>query len=151
MGGTGSYAIASRFSTIAPTNYAIVMKQMNDARLGFARGLAVFVVTALVSGTALAHVFPKTREPGAGMTVPSPSQVRITFGGRLEPTFSSLTVTDAQGKKVNAEKARIDSENPTVMTVALPTLPAGHYTVHWVAVADDGHRTHGDYSFNVRK
>jgi copper resistance protein C len=29
-------------------------------------------------------------------------------------------------------------------------LQAGRYTVHWVAVASDGHRTHGDYAFEVK-
>ncbi|PPK42491.1 hypothetical protein B0G57_11830 [Trinickia symbiotica] len=127
------------------------MKLMNDARLGYVRKLTVFAVTAFVTGTALAHVFPKTQEPGAGATVASPPQVRITFDGPLEPTFSSLSVTDAKGNTVSAGKAKVDSEHPAVMSVALPALPAGHYTVHWVAVADDGHRTHGEYAFDVKR
>jgi methionine-rich copper-binding protein CopC len=99
----------------------------------------------------LAHVFPKTQEPSAGASVASPPQVRITFDGPLEQTFSSLTVTDAAGKQVNVEKAKVDIAHPTVITVALPALPAGHYKVHWVAVASDGHRTHGDYSFDIKQ
>jgi methionine-rich copper-binding protein CopC len=76
--------------------------------------------------------------------------VRVSFDGPLEPAFSSLTVTDANGKQVNAQKSTVDEHQPSVMTVPLPTLAAGHYTVHWVAVADDGHRTHGDYAFDVK-
>jgi methionine-rich copper-binding protein CopC len=127
------------------------MKLINDERCRVIRNSFAFVVAALVSGAALAHVFPKTQEPGAGTTVVSPPQVRITFDGPLEPSFSSLTVTDAAGKQVNVETAKVDSEQPAVIAVALPALPAGHYTVHWTAVADDGHRTHGDYSFNVKR
>lgn len=124
---------------------------MNDAYCRLIQKLSAFLITALVAGTALAHVFPKTQEPGAGTSVASPPHVQITFDGPLEQAFSSLTVTDAAGKQVNVEKAKVDSANPAVITVALPTLPSGHYKVHWVAVAPDGHRTHGEYSFDVKQ
>ena len=99
---------------------------------------------------ALAHVFPKTQQPGAGATVEAPSKVTIVFDGPLEPAFSSLTVTDSAGKQVNTEKSVVDTQQPAEESVALPALPAGKYTVHWVSVASDGHRTHGDYSFSVK-
>jgi methionine-rich copper-binding protein CopC len=112
-------------------------------------------LTMLVAGFALAsaafaHVFPQKQEPGAGTTVVSPAQVRVIFDGPLEPAFSSLTVTDASGKQVNTEKSAVDEHQAALITVPLPPLPAGHYKVNWVAVASDGHRTHGDYSFDVK-
>ncbi|SAL41089.1 copper resistance protein CopC [Caballeronia sordidicola] len=112
-------------------------------------------LTALVVGlafavTAFAHVFPQKQEPGAGASVASPTQVKITFDGPLEPAFTTLTVTDAAGKQVNTAKSSVDVQQPTVASVALPVLPAGHYMVHWAAVAEDGHRTHGDYPFDVK-
>ncbi|WP_233830294.1 copper resistance CopC family protein [Paraburkholderia sp. ZP32-5] len=103
-----------------------------------------------LAGAAFAHVFPQKQEPGAGATVAAPSQVKVTFDGPLEPAFSSLTVTDASGKTVSTQKSAVDAQLPAVMTVPLPSLAAGHYTVHWVAVASDGHRTHGDYGFDVK-
>ena len=126
---------------------------MKNNRIGAPHGAAK--LTALVAGLALAsaafaHVFPKQQEPGAGATVSSPAQVRVVFDGPLEPAFSSLTVTDASGKQVNTQKSAVDVHQAAAIAVALPTLAAGHYTVHWVAVADDGHRTHGDYGFDVK-
>ncbi len=112
--------------------------------------LAVFGAALAVSGAAFAHVFPKKQEPGAGATVPSPAQIRILFDGPLEPSFSTLTVTDAGGKQVNTDKAAVDPQQPALISVALPPLAAGHYSVHWAAVASDGHRTHGDYAFDVK-
>jgi methionine-rich copper-binding protein CopC len=109
----------------------------------------VLGAAAAFAGTAFAHVFPQKQEPGAGASVASPSQVRITFDGPLESAFSTLTVTDATGKQVNVAKASVDPQQPTVISVVLPPLAAGHYAVHWAAVASDGHRTHGDYPFNV--
>lgn len=112
--------------------------------------LCVAVAAFITAGTAFAHVFPQKQEPGAGANVAAPSQVKITFDGPLEPAFSSLTVSDAAGKQVNTAKSAVDAGQPDVITVALPPLPAGRYTVHWAAVAADGHRTHGDYAFNVK-
>jgi methionine-rich copper-binding protein CopC len=111
--------------------------------------------TVLIAGlafasAAFAHVFPEKQEPGAGASVAPPAQVKITFDGPLEPSFTTLTVTDATGKQVNTGKSTVDANQPTVASVPLPVLPAGHYTVHWAAVAQDGHRTHGDYPFNVK-
>ncbi|WP_246258100.1 copper resistance CopC family protein [Pararobbsia alpina] len=111
---------------------------------------AAFVAALSFASAAFAHVFPQKQEPGAGATVASPSQIKIVFDGPLEPSFSSLTVTDAGGKQVNTAKSAVDPQQPTVLAVPLPPLPAGHYTVHWAAVAPDGHRTHGDYSFDVK-
>jgi methionine-rich copper-binding protein CopC len=102
------------------------------------------------AGTSFAHVFPQKQEPGAGASVASPPEVRITFDGPLEPAFTTLTVTDATGKQVNTSRSSVDAKEPTIAFVALPVLPTGHYVVHWAAVADDGHRTHGDYPFDVK-
>jgi len=101
-------------------------------------------------GQAWAHAQPETQTPGAGAVVSAPQEVRITYDEALEPAFSSLIVSDAQGKQVNSAKAEVDATTHKTMRVALPALPAGVYQVKWVAVADDGHRTQGSYKFTVK-
>ena len=45
---------------------------------------------------------------------------------------------------------RVDPSNPTRMTVSLPALETGVYTVSWKAVsATDGHQTEGAFTFSV--
>ena len=127
-----------------------VMQYQRRPGVNAAAKLAALFAALAFAGAAFAHVFPQKQEPGAGATVASPAQVRVIFDGPLEAAFSSLTVTDASGKQVNTEKATVDEHQRALITVPLPTLAAGHYTVHWVAVASDGHRTHGDYAFNVK-
>lgn len=112
--------------------------------------LMALVAGLMLASVAFAHVFPKKQEPGAGATVASPAQVHVLFDGPLEPSFSSLTVSDASGQQVNTQKSSVDAQQAAAMSVPLPPLAAGHYTVHWIAVADDGHRTHGDYAFDVK-
>jgi methionine-rich copper-binding protein CopC len=123
---------------------------MNSSFKHHAMRAAALVAGIMLASAALAHVFPQKQEPGAGASVAAPAQVKVTFDGPLEPAFSSLTVTDASGKQVSTQKSSVDAQQPAVMSVPLPALAAGHYTVHWVAVASDGHRTHGDYGFDVK-
>lgn len=109
------------------------------------------IVTGIVTASSVfAHVFPQVQTPSAGAEVAAPAKVTIVFDGPLEPAFSSLSVSNSTGKQVNAAKAEIDPNNKKSISVALPPLPPDKYTVHWVAVASDGHRTHGDYSFSVK-
>ncbi|MEO7129170.1 MAG: copper resistance protein CopC [Rhodoferax sp.] len=126
------------------------MKHHRGIWRSVAISLSVFGAAVVFAGAASAHVFPQTQIPGAGVTVTSPAQVAITFDGPLEPAFSSLKVDNAAGTQVNTAKSHVDPKQADVMSVALPPLAAGRYTVHWAAVASDGHRTHGDYSFNVK-
>ncbi|WP_207002368.1 copper resistance CopC family protein [Trinickia mobilis] len=111
------------------------------------------VAALLISGCQLAyaHAYPTHQAPGAGSTVPaSQRDVAIDFDDGLEPAFSSITVTDAQGKAVTRAKAVVDPSNQKHMSAALSPLTSGVYTVSWVAVAADGHRTQGHYTFTVK-
>jgi methionine-rich copper-binding protein CopC len=115
-----------------------------------ARGL-VAALTLTVAQLAHAHAYPTHQAPSAGSTVPtSQKDVAIDFDDGLEPAFSSIAVTDAQGKSVTSAKAVVDPSNKKHMSVALNPLTPGEYSVAWVAVADDGHRTQGHYTFTVK-
>ncbi|WP_207005518.1 copper resistance CopC family protein [Trinickia mobilis] len=100
---------------------------------------------------AFAHAYPIFETPGAGATVsPSQQEAAINFDDGLEPAFSSIKVTDAQGKSVTKSKAVVDSTNAKHMSVQLNAPAPGVYTVAWVAIATDGHRTQGHYTFSVK-
>ncbi|MGF6243789.1 hypothetical protein SAMN05444165_0245 [Paraburkholderia phenazinium] len=115
-----------------------------------ARGL-VAALTLTVAQLAHAHAYPTHQAPSAGATVStSQKDVAIDFDDGLEPAFSSITVTDAQGKPVTSGKAVVDPSNNKHMSVTLNPLTPGDYSVAWVAVAEDGHRTQGHYSFTVK-
>ena len=98
-----------------------------------------------------AHAYPKQRAPAAGARVgANTKQVSVEFDDALEPAFSSLKVANAAGNDVTDGKSRVDANDKKRMTVALKALTAGVYTVHWTAVAVDGHRTQGHYTFTVK-
>ena len=108
-------------------------------------------LTLALAQFAHAHATPIKQMPGAGTTVTaSPKNVAIDFDDALEPAFSSIAVTDAAGKPVVNGKPAVDASNAKHMSVELNALTPGVYTVAWVAVANDGHRTQGHYSFTVK-
>ncbi|CAE6804148.1 hypothetical protein R69619_05345 [Paraburkholderia nemoris] len=75
------------------------MKNDRHDWLRAAAKMPLLIAGLAFASAAFAHVFPQKQEPGAGATVASPAQVRVIFDGPLEPSFSSLTVTDASGKQ----------------------------------------------------
>lgn len=99
---------------------------------------------------ALAHAHPLTMQPAADSVVSAPTSITIHFSEALEPALSTLEVQDATGQKVGNAHATVSQSSPSSMQLSLPALRAGRYSVHWVAVADDGHRTHGSYAFQVK-
>jgi methionine-rich copper-binding protein CopC len=114
------------------------------------RGL-VAALTLGVAQFAHAHAYPTHQVPSAGSSVTaSQKDVAIDFDDGLEPAFSSITVTDAQGKPVTSDKSVVDPANKKHMSVPLNALTPGVYSVAWVALATDGHRTQGHYNFTVK-
>jgi len=102
-------------------------------------------------GIAWSHAYPKQSSPSPNAILQqAPSQARILFTEDLEPAFSTLKVTNQQGHNVDRSQSQVDSQQPNVMEVSLKPLQPGQYTVHWHAVARDGHTTHGEYEFQLQ-
>lgn len=122
----------------------------SSARSSMMRGLAAaaFFTAAQL---ACAHAQPVHAVPAQGAAVVAPNAVTIDFDDALERAFSSIEVTDAAGRSVTLGKSTLAGTNKKRMSVALGTLEPGAYRVKWVAVAVDGHRTQGSYSFSVKK
>ena len=111
--------------------------------------LPVIAAMVLLCGTApaFAHSELQRAEPPAGSTVrQAPSEVVIWFGQKLEPAFSTITVRNAAGQRVDTGKMRHDGN---VMRVPLKTIGAGTYRVNWRVLSVDTHRTQGSFSFKV--
>lgn len=111
----------------------------------------VGLLLALSAGWAWAHAFPERAEPRVGAVIrTAPAQVRIWFDGELEPAFSTITVTDSRGQRIDRGDAGVDPQNRRLIHVTLSAMPPGVYKVTWKVLAVDGHRTEGDYSFTLK-
>ncbi|MEX3985254.1 copper resistance protein CopC [Paraburkholderia sp. EG287A] len=124
---------------------------MKTALVSLSMRGAAAALTLTLAQLAHAHAYPTHQAPAAGSTVPvSQKDVAIDFDDGLEPAFSSISVTDAHGGAVTSGKAVVDQSNIKHMSVSLNPLTPGVYTVSWIAVAADGHRTQGHYTFKVK-
>lgn len=105
------------------------------------------LLLALGTGGARAHAFLDHASPLVGSTVATaPHDVALTFTQNLEPAFSTVQVTDANGARVDQGKPQISGNT---MHIGLKSLAPGSYHVHWHVLSVDTHRTEGSFSFHV--
>jgi len=101
----------------------------------------------LVTGEATAHALLDRAEPRVGNTVATaPREVTLWFTQKLEAAFSTVTVTNAAGQRVDTGKPRVSGNQ---MAVSLRAGGAGTYHVTWRVLSVDAHTTDGSFSFQV--
>ena len=101
----------------------------------------------LAAGQASAHAFLERAEPRVGNKVATPPrEVTLWFTEKLEAAFSSVTVTNAAGQRVDTGKARVSGNQ---MSISVRSGGTGTYRVNWHVLSVDTHRTDGDFTFQV--
>jgi copper resistance protein C len=105
------------------------------------------LLTVMAGATAEAHAFLDHAEPRVGSTVPTaPRELVLSYSQNLEPAFSSVEVSDANGARVDLGKPKIGA---STMRVGLKPLAPGTYRVRWHVLSVDTHTTEGSFSFHV--
>jgi len=118
--------------------------------MAFPRGLSGVGLILVVTGAAAAHVFLERAEPRAGSVLrSSPTEVRLWYTGRLEPAFSTFSVVNEGGERVDLGNPRVDGANGALMRASLGALAPGTYRVVWRVLAVDGHVSEGDFTFRI--
>jgi copper resistance protein C len=79
----------------------------------------------------------------------APNAVTLWFTQDLEPAFSSATVTDPAGRRVDLGNTQPVPGHADELQVGLKPLPPGIYTVNWHVVSIDTHTTDGRFTFTV--
>ena len=101
----------------------------------------------LATGEAFAHAMLDHAEPRVGNKVATPPrEVTLWFTQKLEPAFSSMTVTNAAGERVDTGKPRVSGNQ---MSVSLRAGGNGTYHVTWHVLSVDTHTTDGNFTFQV--
>jgi hypothetical protein len=113
---------------------------------------AAFLATALlVPAAASAHASLVKSVPGRrAVLVTPPTRVQLWFNERLEPAFSRLSVWDAEGKQVDARDVQVDTQDPKLLSVGVPALQPGRYTVRFRVLSVDGHVVESEFPFTLR-
>jgi copper resistance protein C len=111
--------------------------------------LAVIIPLLLLfaTGEAAAHAMLDHAEPRVGNKVAAmPRELTLWFTQKLEAAFSTITVTDPAGKRVDSGKTRVSGSQ---MSVSLHPGGAGTYRVIWRVISVDAHTTDGSFTFQV--
>jgi methionine-rich copper-binding protein CopC len=101
----------------------------------------------LVTGEANAHALLDHAEPRVGNKVATaPREVTLWFTQKLELAFSTITVTNSAGQRVDTGKTRVSGSQ---MSVSLRPGGTGTYHVTWRVLSVDAHTTDGSFTFQV--
>ena len=98
-----------------------------------------------------AHANLVRSEPAANSTLDAaPDRITIWFTEPMEAGFSEIQVLNSAGVRVDSGDSVVDANDLTVMSVGLPDLPDGTYTVAWRNLSTiDGHSLRGSFIFSV--
>jgi len=111
---------------------------------------------ALAAGPAFAHAKLLSESPpaidavNAAPTAAPVTELRLNFSEALNAAFSKAKVSDAMGMAVEGVTLALDPKDDKVLVVTFAApLVKGDYSVEWTAVANDGHKTTGNYKLTV--
>jgi copper transport protein len=111
-------------------------------------GLALAVGPATVAAHAvLLRATPSSRQ----MLTRAPDQVELLFSEPLDRVFSSVSVINEAGQRVDAGDGKVDPADDHLLVVSLSSgLPNGVYTVLWRSLSSiDVHPDEGQYQLFV--
>ena len=111
--------------------------------------LALAVATLPVPADSHAVLVRSTPAARAVLSHP-PDRVRLWFNERLEPAFSSATVWSESGARMDRQDVRVGPDDPNQLSVTLPALDPGTYTVRFRVLSVDGHIVEGSFPFTIK-
>jgi hypothetical protein len=113
--------------------------------------LTALLLVMLVPGTVGAHaVLVKSSPARRAVVAVPPTRVELVFNERLEPAYSTVSVWTADHRRIDDRKVVVGPEDPRRLTVGVPPVEAGTYTVRFRVLSVDGHIVEGTFPFEVR-
>jgi methionine-rich copper-binding protein CopC len=111
---------------------------------------AITLTPAARPPPARAHAALVSSVPAARAILSAPPpRVALTFNERLEAAYARVSVWDAAGAQVDLKDSTLDRDSSKVLTVSLPPLAPGSYTVRYRVLSVDGHVVEASFVFTV--
>jgi methionine-rich copper-binding protein CopC len=111
----------------------------------------LLLLLLLFPALASAHAYLiKSVPPGRATLFTSPAKIQLWFNERLEPRYSSASVIDPDGKRVDLDNAQVSSDDPKQLAIGVKQLQSGRYTVKFRVLSVDGHVVEQSFPFTVR-
>ena len=106
---------------------------------------------ALMPTSVLAHAVLVKSVPAQRSTLAeSPPRVELWFNERLEPAYSHASVTDAGGTQVDLRDTLVSKEDARRLSLSLPPLQPGRYSVKFRVLSVDGHVVESTLTFTIK-
>jgi methionine-rich copper-binding protein CopC len=116
-----------------------------------ARATALALVLLALPDAAGAHaVLVKSSPARRAVLGTPPTRVELVFNERLEPAYSTVSVWSSREVRVDDGAVAIGPDDPRRLTVGVPSLAAGRYTVKFRVLSVDGHVVEGTFPFELR-
>jgi methionine-rich copper-binding protein CopC len=110
--------------------------------------LSFLLFPSLVS----AHAYLVKSVPAGRATLfSSPGKIQLWFNERLEPGYSSASVLDPDGKRVDLGNAQVSPADPKQLAIGVKQLQSGRYTVKFRVLSVDGHVVEQSFPFTIRE
>ncbi len=113
--------------------------------------IAALSVMLALAPAAWAHAELAEATPAPGSELDeAPREIRISFTGELDPEASGFVVTAPDGNELARGDVDLQIAERNELHAPVAITEAGTYTVEWTAVAADGHRESGRFTFGYR-
>ena len=113
--------------------------------------VVLLVAVTVVASVAGAHAKLVRSVPADRSSVAdAPSRLRLWFNEPIEPAYAKVSVWGAGNRQVDAGDQAIDPADPTTVSVGIPNLAPGAYTVRYRVLSVDGHVVEGTLTFTVK-
>ncbi len=112
----------------------------------------IICLLILFPSIGLAHAYLVKSVPARRASLfTSPARIQLWFNERLEPRFSTLSVLDSNGKRVDLGNAQVVAEDPKQLTVGINAVAPGVYVVKFRVLSVDGHVVEESFPFTIRE
>lgn len=111
--------------------------------------LSCLVLGAPAIGVAHAYLV-KSAPARRAVLFQAPDRVQLWFNERLEPHFCQLSVWDRDGNRVDLGDVRVGPEDAAKLSIGIPPLLPGIYTVKFRILSVDGHIVESQFPFTLR-
>ncbi len=114
-------------------------------------GLELLLLSLLLPSSLWAHAYLVKSIPAQRATLyRSPAQIQLWFNERLEPRYSSFTVSAADGSLVESIKSAVDDRDTKLIFAVLKPLAPGRYLVKFRVLSVDGHVVEDQFPFTIK-
>jgi len=113
---------------------------------------SLFLVLLLAPSTLWAHAYLVKSVPAQRAALyRAPTKIQLWFNERLEPRYSSLSLSESSGKPVETGKAEVSAEDPKQLSAPIRPLPPGKYLIKYRVLSVDGHIVQDQFPFTVEQ